>query len=41
MMNVSMLHLFNDPNGRVIYKPFDVFEKYAKSDKSDYVRFTK
>ena len=41
MMNVSMLHLFSDPNGRIVYKPFDVFENYAKADKSDYVRFKK
>lgn len=41
MMNVSMLNIFNDANGRVIYKPVDVFEKYAKNDKPDYLRFTR
>lgn len=41
MMDVSMLHLFNDANGRIIYKPFDVFNKNTKSDQSDLVRFTR
>lgn len=41
MMMVNMLYVFNDINGRVVYKPFDVFEKHTKNDKSDYVRFTR
>ena len=41
MMKVSILHIFSDPNGKVIYKPFDDFEKCKKNDQSDFVRFTR
>lgn len=39
MINVNMLHVFNDLNGKLVYKPFDVFEKPAKTENSDFVRF--
>ena len=35
MMNVSMQSVFNDLNGRIIYKPYSSFEEYAKEGKSD------
>jgi hypothetical protein len=41
MMNGTMTYLFNDLNGRIVYKPCDVFEEYAKDDKPDYVRYTR
>lgn len=41
MMNLSTAYLFNDQNGRITYKPNDVFEEFAKDDKPDYVRFTR
>ena len=39
MIKVNMLHVFNDLNGKLVYKPFDVFEKQAKTENSDFVRF--
>ena len=41
IMMMNMLYVFNDINGRIVFKPFDVFEKHANNDKSDYVRFTR
>ncbi|MDH8676876.1 hypothetical protein QE109_01890 [Fusibacter bizertensis] len=38
MIKVNMLHVFNDLNGKLVYKPFDVFEKPAKTENSDFVR---
>lgn len=35
MMNISMQSVFNDLNGRIIYKPYNSFEAYAKEGKSD------
>ena len=41
MMNISMQNVFNDLNGRIIYKPYSVFEEYAKNGKSDIEKFTR
>ncbi|MDW7661776.1 MAG: hypothetical protein SCL54_10200 [Bacillota bacterium] len=41
MNNIVMTYLFNDLSGRIVFKPYDVFEEYAKSDKPDYVRYTR
>lgn len=34
MKNISMQNVFNDLNGRIIYRPYDVFEKNASDIKS-------
>lgn len=41
MKKIDTLYVFNDLNGRIVYKPFDVFEDYAKSKDSDVIRFTR
>lgn len=41
MMNLNLLHVFNDMNGKIVYWPYDKFEKQAKKDESDFVRFTR
>jgi hypothetical protein len=41
MMNINMLHVFSDLNGKIVYWPYDKFEKHAKTDESDFVRFTR
>lgn len=40
-MNFNLLHVFNDMNGRVVYWPYDKFEKQTKKDESDFVKFTR
>lgn len=34
MKNISMQNVFNDLNGRIIYRPYDVFEEKASDTKS-------
>jgi hypothetical protein len=39
MKNISMQNIFNDLNGRIIYKPYNLFEEYAKDGKSEIEKF--
>ena len=41
MKKIDTPYVFNDLNGRIFYKPFDVFEDNAKSKDSDVIRFTR
>lgn len=34
MKNVSLLHIFNDLNGRIIYRPYDQFEEKQSKEEA-------
>jgi hypothetical protein len=38
MKNVSLLHIFNDLNGRIIYRPYDQFEE-KNNNVDDFKKF--